>query len=657
MFVLAKYVEEQSNFFGDVLDKRPSQVYKPNPLVLVIDDKLPLSGKIEALMKSELVAQVCWSLSNVPKLVKSGAPSSEIVNKVPHFLCARSSRVELAAVNAAIELLKYSPSQYTKVFWTPVLDRIKTVPAIEYGICIDEMCKSVPAATLNNELLPVIEQLFKQSEVFQRLASFVLSVLPAEKLNLTVQQFGVFVNSAVFVNEFLVKVSSSFSKKFGTEWLYKDLPEELLKVKKDTNRLGIASFFIVNMERIKLQNVYSELLGVYEWATSDPEIAIVWLNHADIVLESRFIDFLAKTYQLINVVCCSEKADVRRQLPGILCEKSVLLNKAPEAIMKGAFEKLAKDKDAKVQCVFLEKIAEIHEKVEDTKLATSLLHIFFALLKEKPKHLLESLINKHMLIAISQASMPGIMQYVMDLMDAVKDKWRQFTSLLAIIEGFPEKIVSASLKKMMIMVENGVSINPQALSRSAISFYAYIIHSKFTTIRLTELMKYLTVTFAESEKFQLRILYLKIAAALLNELEPEFYFENVFSVVAQFKNEQVMFVRAALVDYLTTFVKHYNKDKPRFGQQLEALMKNIESDKDPLVVSKLKDARDAIGVIPIKKARSDSLSRLSHRPSLLPGSGHAGARIKTAQIPRRPPPTAVNHSRSNSAFNQHYMEH
>lgn len=649
MFVLAKFVEEQSNFFGDVLDKRPSKLYKPNPLLLVIDDKLPLSGKITALLKSELAAQVCWALNNIPRLVKSGEECTDIIHKIPQFMKGGSSRIELAAVNTAIELLRQSPSQYAKIFWTTVLTRIKSVPAIEYGLCVEQMCKAVTSNDINKDLVPLIEQLFKQSDVFQHIASAMLCMLPIDKANIDKEMFGRFLDSPIFVNEYLVRAADIFVKKFGNEWLEKDLPEHLVKKKSDANKPGVALFFVAKNARIRLPSLYTELKEIYDWGAADPKIAMICLNECEAIANSRFVDLSGKMYQLLNVVVNDENADVRKKLPGIMCEKPILLVKTPESILKGVLEKLARDKDPKVKCEFLDKVSEMHKKIETPKGQALLVSLFLELLKERAPNTREALINKHMLVALSKANVSGLMQYVLDLMNAVKDRWRCFTRLLSILEEFPTKILADSLKKIMIMVDNGVRINPQALSRSAISFYAFIIHSKFQTIRMNELMKYLTISYAQCEHFQLRILYLKIATALLNELEPEFYFEQVFSVVAEYKTEKVVFVKAALLDYLTQFVKKYNSEKRRFGAQIDAILKNIERDKDPFIVEKLKSTRDSIGVIPMPKVRSESNASLAAKPLIPPASPIIGTRQPMVAVRPRPP-TAVVHSHSSSTL-------
>mgnify|MGYP001071254233 CR=1 FL=1 len=71
MFSLTKLVDETQNFFGDILDKRPSQVSRSakDPLLLVLDDNLPLKEKVSKLLKSELASQKVWAITNIANLV------------------------------------------------------------------------------------------------------------------------------------------------------------------------------------------------------------------------------------------------------------------------------------------------------------------------------------------------------------------------------------------------------------------------------------------------------------------------------------------------------------------------------------------------------------------------------------------------------------
>jgi hypothetical protein len=202
------------NFFGDVLDKQPSQVSRSSrdPLILIVNDSLPLRNKVASLLSSELPSQQIWAITNICKLVSHGIPCDDLVAEIPRCMWSKSAKVELAAANTAYALLYHFPAKYTHIFIGPILERMGAVPAIEYAACIEKMASAISPDDVNQAIIPLLDRLFDQDVNHQNAACHLLKFLPITESAVTPDSFLKYLRSAVLVNIHLTDVVKRFKK-------------------------------------------------------------------------------------------------------------------------------------------------------------------------------------------------------------------------------------------------------------------------------------------------------------------------------------------------------------------------------------------------------------------------------------------------------------
>lgn len=609
MFFLSDFVKEQDSIFGDSMDKRPSQMFKPNPLMLVIDETLPLDKKVLALIKSELTAQVCWAISQIPKLGTKYSNTEKLIGMIPSYFISQSSKIELAAVNAAKEILSKHPQQYTCLFLKPILARITAVPAVEYALCIKLMLEIMPAADINNTFKPLISTLFSKSDKFQHVAALILSYIPISKFPITKDEFSVYLKSTVFVNEHLTNVAQLYTSVFGMDWIRKEIPSQLQEIleKKSEIKPGFTTFFLEHMDRILLPSLYSTLLKIIDWGSEDPNIGFLILKRTLAISQSRFVDLAPKVYLITPTLASSSDKKIRAKVPELLVSVPQILN-GHESTIQRILTSLQNDKEPDVRKALLDNLENIHSLLESKKLKDMCLNIFLFLFKDQNNDVRESLVNQYLIIELSKSSSPTIMMSVVNLLDSFKTRWRYISRILKAIEQCPKQNVSVVLKNILTLLQEAAKINPQALSPVIISFYIYVIHSRFDSIRMNDMLRYLAIKYGSNKRFQLRILYLKIAEGLLDEFEESFYIEHIFNVVSDFTNEKVVFVQSQIMIYLAAFIKKYGYEV--YSNKIDKLFNMCEDSTDPRVIE-LKEETLSL-VSPLR--RQVSLKSIQKKP-------------------------------------------
>lgn len=598
MFFLSDFVREQDSIFGDSMDKRPSQVFKPNPLMLVIDETFPLDRKVLALIKSELTAQVCWAISQIPKLGTKYSNTEKLIGMIPSYFISQSSKIELAAVNAAKEILSKHPQQYTCLFLKPTLARIAAVPAVEYALCIKLMLEIMPASDINNTFKSLISTLFSKSEKFQHVAALILSYIPISKFPITKDEFSVYLKSTVFVNEHLTNVAQLYTNVFGIDWIRKEIPSQLQEIleKRSEIRPGFTTFFLEHMDKIMLPSLYSTLLKIIDWGSEDPNIGFLILKRTLAISQSRFVDLASKVHFITPTLALSSDKKIRAKVPELLVNVPQILN-GHESTIQRILTSLQNDKEPVVRKALLDNLEKIHSLLESKKLKDMCLNIFLSLFKDQNNDVRESLVNQYLIIELSKSSSPTVMMSVVNLLDSFKTRWRYISRILKAIEQCPKQNVSLVLKNILTLLQEAAKINPQALSPVIISFYIYVIHSRFDSIRMNDMLRYLAIKYGSNKRFQLRILYLKIAEGLLDEFEESFYIVHIFNVVSDFINEKVVFVQSQIMIYLAAFIKKYGYEG--YSNKIDKLFNMCEVSTDPRVIE-LKDETLSL-VSPLRK--------------------------------------------------------
>jgi len=612
MYSLTNFVANQNEFFGDVFDKRPSKTAGFNPLMFVLENSMPLLKRVETLIIASVPSQVCWAVSKIPELIKNGEECKHLVLKIPQLLFSSSAKIEMNAVNAAYSILQFSSISYTPIFLQPILDRFKSAPALEYVNCLANMAETMRPSEVEKLLMPLVTDLFQLSPSHHHAACAIILSLPVSKMKITEDMFLEYLKSPIMVNFYICDMAEKLSSVFGLNWLHKILPLHLIGFLESfpQTRPGISEFLVRYIESIQLPSFYSKLLSIIEWGKTDELVAqrLIKYNHS--IIDSHFCDLSTNLLPCIEYLYSSSSSDTRIKVVSLLieCDK-LFLNCIPQSQV--LITKISHDPDPKIRKTFVEASAEMFRIFQQIpKLQEHIIAQFYSLFNDTDKSVRQSLINSFMIIKCANSKPPSFIDSLLSLISCFVSKWRFYSLFLEIVAQLPSPTVEHSLQNLLKMTETAITYNPQALQRPAISFYLYIIRSNFASIRIKNLLHYFGASFAGSQNYHLRILFIRMMKAFMPDIEREVFLETIWPVLLVFYEETVSLVKAAILDFLHAFACYYDTSDPTLLMEMQRFISIYESESDPQVVSLLSE------VIPlIHIPRAQSMQELS---SVLP---------------------------------------
>lgn len=622
MFSLEQFVNEQMNFFGDVLDKRPSQVGRGNPLVLVVDSSTPLIDRISNLLSSDIALQVCWAINNLVKLAISGKDMSELAARIPPFYCSKSSRIELTACVASTVLVKTNSSLYTPIFFEPLISRLKGIPAEEYINSLPYMLPSISEYDRKNVLIPLLYSLFSGDSAYQHAgANILIKIGPS--LQLTENDFECFLSSPILTNtHYLNEAVNAFEPIFSQEnpdWATVTLPAILDKLAtKDKHfRVGLSDFLFNNSQRLKIPNLYTQLADEVEYAKTDPEIAIILISHIEKISVSRFVDMVTKLIGLLSYISNAPDPSIRKKLPLLLHEHPIILSRGAEEAEK-CFIDIANDSDYEVRLSFVVTLPDLLLQDLPPFLKTRLLGLYiqqFSDLSEaqpskelsenslKMKNALrDSLVNvKLMVAAISDQKLSShAFNSIIGLARNFSGRWRFVCKFLDAFQQIPMNLLTTQMKPILLFAESSIALNPEALFPSINSFYKFLVTLNGTNNSSTsEFMEYLVKKFAQSEKYSLRRVFIQLSTSYLGIISDSIFVDVIWPTIRDcFKNEKVHHVKAKILQFLPKFYNHFLNDKkfPYLKNECSELLQSYSLEEDPLIVQLFNSAKTIIPI-------------------------------------------------------------
>jgi hypothetical protein len=163
---------------------------------------------------------------------------------------------------------------------------------------------------------------------------------------------------------------------------------------------------------------------------------------------------------------------------------------------------------------------------------------------------LANVANRQMLVWMATDGNLSQLAAVLDLLDKFKTRWRVFATILEITEHLPRGIAGFLAPKILISLEAAVRINPQSLTKAFVSFYCFVFRTLFDTLDIVDFVSKLHSAYGQDKNYQLRVLFLRLASALISELSAAEYFEYIWPTIIDFLDEKVSLVQVKVVQYL-----------------------------------------------------------------------------------------------------------
>jgi hypothetical protein len=298
---------------------------------------------------------------------------------------------------------------------------------------------------------------------------------------------------------------------------------------------------------------------------------------------------------LIPGLASSTHDSTKIELVSILADVPLLLTGNENSLYR-LFSALGSDRAVSVKIAFLKRTQDLYERAPTSNLRNGIVQVYQNMFTDNNSSVLECIIDPFMLVRFAEMRSPPTMSLVLDLAEKFKTRWRFFAKLLGIVERFPHDCLTSMLSRFLGMIEEAVSLNPQSLGTSAVSFYCFLIRSRIECLSLPDFLRYVHAAYGESTRSHQRVVFLRFAAALLEDFPPEGFVDAVWPGVLAYGGERVPAVRARVLELVVAFGRRFRTElSPVLSGQIDDLTRRYAADGDPQVAGLLRSARAVIG--------------------------------------------------------------
>ncbi|EAX90237.1 hypothetical protein TVAG_321580 [Trichomonas vaginalis G3] len=636
MLSLWDIVESEAKLLGNQAEKRPSRIIKSDPKAFSLQNNIPLAEKVVQLLNSSINFQICWALSNVPRLVSEGSISIETIKFIPHLYETPSAKLEQSAARATLEILKIDPDIYKPIFLEPLLKRIQSQPVVEYMQCIQALSTALTEDEVTNHIWPIITSMMKMTIHHQHCALSMLLIIDPELFNVQRESFDQFINYPLFINEYLSKVAELFHPVFGDEWIYSIIPQKLFEFsqKDESYRNGFVRYISQYPSQITLPTLYSMIIEAFNWAKTDLVIALDLLSHADEFMGSRYQTLASSILSTARSVANSPDPKSQLRFLPIFLQQDYLLN-GIETTTQYILEVLGRSENAEeVQVSFINNAHLLYHKLENQRMKELVLKLFALKFTSQSLKVKETVALSPMIMELHVFGGASSARLIADLANYFYNRWRFFSRCLQALELYAVPILIVVIKTFLPVIQKAVELNPQALTKTAIDFYTRFMRDFTEEIRPANLLKYLWTTFGKSNRYDMRRFYVDLSMSYVSFIPRILFEEEVWChFKTEFLTEKVPLVKARILQFLIS-VNHYydfgqNEDYREDSMNISNSFNSDVSCKDPQVSLLIDDLNKII-----EEARTKNPMTPTHSHSASVSIAYKGNQNK----PVKPPP-------------------
>ena len=621
MKTLWSLVDSEAQILGDLVEKRPSKVARSDPNAFSVKDDIPLKEKVIQLLGSDLLSQVCWALSKIGRLLENRQIDDSVIDSIPQLFKSQYAKLEYSAVLATISILKIDAERYKTIFLVPICQRLSQRASAEYAVCLKLMAKFINEQEATEIIWPTILKILeKNQDSCSHCALTILTFIPGANFKITKSEFSMLFEYPLFVNEYLIQVTSNFLPVYGEDWLYDEVPEKLTEIcsKNEVYRKGFTTFIAKYPSLIKTQSLYSKIMDCFSWSENDMDIALILLAHADNFMQSRYTSLATSILTLARTVASSKNHKAQIKLFSILLEQDYLLN-GTEYTTKYLFEALGNEKDIDVTLAFINNADGIFKKTKLQAMKNIFLSFFSAKFSIQNQKVKEALAFSPMLSTMHEYGSHANTGHVVDLCEYFYNRWRYFTKCMNAIALYTPLSLHSYTTKLLNIVESAATLNPQVLTDVVVKFYLRIILEFTETISQHKFLDYLWKAYGESSKYELRRLYIREALELIKKIPDDLYMKHIWAYMKNFKNEKCSLVRVKLMEYFLIIDTYYSLSSyPQINVDITNVVEAMSEEKDPQAHNMIKQVKAILKPVYVEPPRTPIIPKRPNTPSKLP---------------------------------------
>lgn len=521
--------------------------------------EITLNERISYCLKSGNTNLIIWSLSIFTKYSLNDKKCLQNLQAIISFLNTKDILLENMVAKCLLELSKYFGKVITAPLLSPIMNKIKENPSIEYIKILSSLMPFLTPETIECRILTMLEKFINdKTESYQYAAGELIISNSFETLRITTDHFLKFINSCVIVNNYLTKMIKSASKTFSKEWIGKILPSHLLYLanSQPNFRYGILKTVFSLSDIIFKKYFYNYITSALNWASTleDSNIELILASKADEILTPKTAELYPQVRDILERISHSSDPMVRAHLPKIITTNPSAFFGKDNLNYLDVFTSLSNDISSETRLAFLDSFCYIY------RLATAwsqmnretLISLFINYFKDPSPIIRERMCTSVVYSTLGCDRICSVMPYFIEFASSIS-KWRNFSELIKTFISWSNKVICNFWIQLAPVINVAAEKWPHALASNIVSFYVKV--SVFANDEMeNKLVEIIIKNFAESPNYRLRELFPKIAGGLCFKTQRLSIVQCMWNRIRDNElNDKVVSVRGKSIQQLIKF--------------------------------------------------------------------------------------------------------
>lgn len=604
MISLQQNVIEQSTRFVDFGDRKPSK-----GSLSQMKDRIPDNASLleiyDLALHSTFHPFLLWGFANYPQFCEKEKRALQLLSVITSYFKGYSQNIEYAAITCIQAVINRLGKQVAAPLFKSLLERLCEYPAYEYAKALVSIFPYLTTETIQGYIQPKMFHFFKKIEPYQYAACEILVALPYNAVHFSTDVFVQLFQNKVFIDNYLVKFVQVSAKSFSPDYIGRVLPVQVIKTATDNPALREGAIKSLLSLMIYIQpKVFNVCIQVaFNWSSENENIALTVLSRSDEFVTPKTIDLIPKLRNLLLNLSQSSDFSVRSKIVYIIAHNPTVFLGANNGIDRIIYV-ITRDPNPDIRFTFVENADELFSHCKIQQLSDIFFTYFLQTFDDQNPKIWNKLAC-NIYGSMGQQKIFQLLTKYYDLFPKLTN-WRVIQSYFSTFIAFPVDVIRTAWHKFTLLLNSVLPNYTVPLTKIAKEFY----------LKITELVDYegkmivvdmLTMNFANSPSFRMRILFCKIVEHIyfhpFNRQQSDYLWPTIYKMASDPIDE----VRVALIPPLIKFHRFFRvTENTQFEQESSAAYMDIGKNFKPYIQDTWSSNWDLFNkpITPVKEVES-----------------------------------------------------
>ena len=555
MISLRRILVSQTPLPSDIRTKMPDGTVQINESDF-FSPQTSLIDRLNISLKSHRLPLVIWALHTFPKLALVEKRSFKMLPYVLQYLSLRNIQFEYAASVCLLALSKSNGKSVAAPILSTIQSRLHETPAIEYIQILKNIIPFLTPETVQSCITPMIIKFFEKTQEYHFAAAELITAFSFKELYISTDVFLKMMTLRVIVDNYLMQMIKIATKSFSEDWCGKIFPSQLLQIANSNPELryGILRTALSSGDIFQAKAYYSFISAALNWASNSDDVAMVIVSKADEIVTPKTVDLFPKMKALLSNITKSKDPRIRINLPKIISSNPSLFFQN-DLELQNVFFSLAKDPHPEIRLAFLNSFLSLFTLSKSQVGREELYSLLLPFFEDPNQQIKERLCNSMIYQSLGTQRLHSLMEHYIQFASSI-DQWRLFSEIVKTFLSWSNEIVRGFWSQFAVVVNDASKKWPHAITQSILGFYNRV-SMLVDDQSVHELEEVIIKYYAESDNYQMRCLFAKIAGCVCFQTQKFYLVVSLWNKIVELAKTDILCVVANIIPQLIKFRQYF----------------------------------------------------------------------------------------------------